>query len=104
MCGIADNRLELQQRLKLHAPNVYFQPPSDVAMVYPAIVYRKTSPDVVHANDSIYRVTEEYAITVIDPNPDSKIADNIMASFRYCSINDRFVIDRLHHTILKLYF
>lgn len=98
------SRLELHNELLKFLPNVYFQPPSNVQIVYPCIVYNKTRKNKYLANDSIYLNTQEYRITVIDRNPDSIIADAMETSFQYCSIDQYYTKDNLNHTILTLYY
>ena len=98
-----NKRLLLHQRLFVFANNLYFQPPSNVSMKYPCIVYEKATPDKRNANDRTYISSEEYQITVIERDPDSTTADDIVAVLPYSAISNRFVTDNLYHTIIKLY-
>lgn len=97
-------RLELHNELLQFLPNVYFQTPSNVQMVYPCIVYTKTGRNRHFASDVVYLSQQGYNITVIDKNPDSVIADRIESHFQYCGIEQYFVTDNLHHTTLSLYY
>lgn len=99
-----ESRLKLQDELKQFLPNVYFQPPSDIRLVFPCITYSKTSKDTKKANNDTYKSAQEYQITVIELDPDSDLADRIVAYFQYATFGSYFVVDRLHQTTIKLYF
>jgi len=98
------SRLELHDELLKFMPKVYFQPPSNIQMVYPCIVYNKTSKMRHFASDVVYLSQQEYQITVIERDPDSTIADKIETHFQHCGINQYFVTDNLYHTTIKLYY
>lgn len=97
-------RLELHAELLKFIPNVYFQPPSNIKMVYPCIVYNKTGRNRHFGNDVIYMSQQGYRITVIESNPDSEVAINIEEHFKHCGIEQHFTRDNLNHTTLLLYY
>lgn len=98
------SRLELHDELLTFLPNVYFQPPANIKMLYPCIIYNKTGKNRHFADDVIYLSQQGYDITVIDANPDSTVADNIESHFQYCVINQYYTADNLNHTKLSLYY
>lgn len=98
-------RLDLQSLLEfiLGSSNVYFQPPNNVHMQYPSIVYQRDQYDVKHADDKVYRRQTRYQVTVIDRNPDSPIPDRI-ADLPLCSFDRFFIADNLNHSVYNLFF
>lgn len=96
-------RLELQALLKEIVDNVYFQPPPNVRLVYPCIVYARDNADVSYADNKPYRRTKSYTVTVIDRNPDSDIPDQV-AALPLCSHNRFFTSNDLNHDVYTLYF
>jgi hypothetical protein len=98
------SRLDLHAELVKFLPNVYFQPPSNITISYPCIVYAKTGKNRHFADDVIYLSQQGYQITVIDKNPDSTVADSIESHFQSCAINRYYVVDNLNHTTLNLYY
>lgn len=98
------SRLELHSELLKFLPNVYFQPPSNIQMVYPCIVYSKNDNHRRYAGDNIYRNLQGYQLMVIDRNPDSNVADEIEKSFQHCSISRYYIVDNLNHTTLNLFY
>lgn len=99
------SRLELQTFLEelLGSDNVYFQPPSTVHMKYPAIVYDRSNIENVFANNSVYKQTLSYEITVIDKNPDSEIVTKI-SNLPLCRFNRHYKVDNLNHDVFVLYY
>jgi hypothetical protein len=97
-------RRNLQTLLEtMGAMVVYFQPPSDVQMQYPCIVYQRYQADVKSADNIPYRYTKRYQVTVIDPNPESDIPDKVKA-LPMCLYNRFFKADNLNHDVFDLYF
>lgn len=99
-----NKRLQLHSELLKFLPNVYFQPPANIKMIYPCIVYTKTGKNRHFADDVIYLSQQGYNITVIEPNPDSDVADSIEEHFQSCVISQYYTADNLNHTILSLYY
>ena len=99
------SRLELQSFLEglMGSRNVYYQPPPTLQMKYPAIVYSRTSGDTTFADNIPYRFMHRYQITLIDPDPDSKILDRI-AQLPYCVMDRHYVADNLNHDSFQLYY
>lgn len=98
------NRLELHSELLTLCPNVYFQPPSNVIMKYPCIVYTKSDKQRLYGSDVIHFSKQVYKVSVIDRNPDSDTADVMEKKFQYCSIDQYFTVDNLNHTVLTLHY
>lgn len=98
-------RLDLQAYFEfiLGSDNVYFQPPPNVQMEYPAIVYNRDYAESEFADGIPYRVTKRYSVTVIDRDPDSEIPDKIL-SMPQCRFNRHFKANNLNHDIFSLYF
>lgn len=99
------SRLELHEKLveTLGSRNVYFQPPSNLKLKYPAIVYQRNSTDTKDADDIRYHVDIEYMITVIDPDPDSEVVDRMM-NFPRSRYVRNYVADNLNHDVFTLYY
>lgn len=96
-------RLELQTLLETIAANVYFQPPANVQMKFPCIVYKRDSADTMFAGNKPYRYTKRYMVTVIDRDPDSDIPDKV-AALPQCLFNRNYAANGLHHDVFNLYF
>jgi hypothetical protein len=103
---VITRRGELQDKLEavLGSPNVYFQPPASLQMRYPCIVYKRDNTRTIFADNSTYKNTKRYLVTVIDADPDSKVHEKLLETFPLCS-NDRFfTADDLNHDVFNLFF
>lgn len=96
-------RLDLQTLLETIADNVYFQPPTNVQLVYPCIIYERDYADTKFADDKPYKHTVRYMITVIDRDPDSLILAQI-AALPMCVFNRYYSADNLNHNVYQIFF
>ena len=96
-------RLELQTLLEEIVDHVYFQPPENIQLVYPCIVYSRDSAHTDFADDVPYSFTQRYQVTVIDRDPDSAIPAMVAALPR-ASYNRFFAAENLNHDVFSLYF
>ena len=99
----SQKRLDLHAILEGFAGNVYFQPPSNVQMTYPCIVYALDTEKTEFADNSPYRRTKRYKVTYIDRDPDTLVPDDI-AQLPLCVLNRPFTAGNLHHYVFNLYF
>jgi hypothetical protein len=83
--------------------NVYFQPPPNVVMTYPAVVYNRDYLSSHHADNIPYNRRTRYQITVIDRDPDSLIPDMI-AALPMTIFDRHFTTDNLNHDVYNTYF
>ena len=99
------SRLALNAKLVsiLGSENVYFQPPANLLMRYPCIVYERDRLDTKFADNNPFSHTKRYQVTVIDKNPDSETPDKI-AKLQMCLFDRHFVSDNLNHDVFILYF
>lgn len=99
------NRVELQHILEdiLGSRNVYYEPPSNVRMKYPAIVYTRKRIDNLSADNSVFKQDTSYELTVIDQNPDSRIVYDI-SLLPKCRHISHFEQENLCHDTFTLYF
>ena len=100
-----DRRLKLQKILEtiLGSRNVYYQPPDNIHMNYPAIKYHKNIKDVSHADDIKYKMCDSYTITVIDKNPDNQVIYEIL-KLPYSSYDRNYISNNLEHDVITLYY
>lgn len=82
----------------------YFQPPADLEIAYPCIIYNYTNDDEDFADDVSYRTSKRYTVTVIDEDPDSKIPTILKNSFSYCTSDRNFALDGLNHFVYTLFY
>jgi hypothetical protein len=96
-------RLELHQLLETFTDNVYFQPPENVKLEYPCIIYHRDFADTKFADDKPYANKTRYMITVIDRDPDSEIPSKV-AAMPMSLFNRFYTADNLNHDVFNVYF
>lgn len=97
------SRDDLHEILEKACDNVYFQPPAELEMEFPAIVYQRDPASAQYADNVPYRYTKRYQITVIDRDPDSPIPD-VIGLMPMCTHNRFFVANNLNHDVFTLFF
>lgn len=96
-------RDDLQTLLETIAPHVYFQPPIDLNIEYPCIIYALEARKSEFADNKPYHNTKRYAVTIIDRDPDSEIPDQV-AGLPMNTFNRFFTANGLNHHVYDLYF
>lgn len=97
-----DKRLELDALLRKvmkdisGVENVYFQPPENLRIQYPAIIYERGDIQNRPADDMAYSQHTFYEVTVVDKNPDSLLVYAV-ASLPRCKFGRHFKSDNLNH-------
>ena len=99
------SRTELQTELetKLGSRNVYFQPPENFKMKYPAIVYKRNPITNRHADNGVFSQAQGYTLTLISPNPLEPCIEKLsrMPTCRHAS---SYVADNLYHDVFEIYY
>lgn len=98
-------RLDLQNLLidLLESNNVYFQPPPNVKLSYPCIIYSRNDKSINYSNNIPYKHKTSYQIIVVDMDPDSTIHEKV-AMLPLCSYVRFYTADNLNHDVYNLYF
>ena len=98
-------RTDLQKLLEsiLDSRNVYYQPPNNLDMKYPAIVYEREDIKNGFANNKVYTQGTVYSVTVIDEDPDSEIVEKVSKLPR-CRFDRHYTADNLNHDIFTLFY
>lgn len=98
-------RVALQAVLEsvLGSQYVYFQPPPNVQMVYPCIVYKRDNADTSFAGDRPYRYEQRYQVTFISRDPD-ELTPLKIAALPQCVNVRHYTVKNLNHDVFTLYF
>lgn len=101
-----------QRRQELHAKfykvkglkKVYFQPPEDVHMVFPCIVYKLDGGSTKYADNNPYNFRRAYQVTAIYQEHDSDIPDQLAMLLPMIRFDRTFVTDNLYHATFTIYY
>ena len=81
----------------------YFQPPDEIYLTYPCIVYDLANENVNYANNARYNTMKRYEITVMDEDPDSEIPEKV-GNLPYASFVRHYSQENLHHFVYEIFF
>ena len=104
----------MDRRLKLHEllagilgdeSRVYFQPPENLYMQYPCIVYRRVSSHTNYGDDKPFFKMKRYEVTYIfdDPDDPEDVLEKL-TDLRLSIFDRQFVVDDLYNATIILYF
>lgn len=95
---------QLQSLLEglLGSEEVYFQPPDNVEMAYPAIVYNLDFENAQHADNRPYARKMRWIVTVISRDPMEPVRE-LIADLPLCSFERAFPADGLNHQVFTLF-
>jgi hypothetical protein len=96
-------RLQLHELLESFVDNVYFQPPTNITLEYPCIIYKRDYAETEFADNAPYNHVIRYMVTVIDRDPDSDIPGKV-ASMPLCLFNRFYTVDNLNHDVYRVFF
>lgn len=97
-------RDEFHIRLQSIAPHyrIYFQPPSDIKMAYPAIVYELDRVVKKRADNRSYLQNRRYQVKLITKNPDDPVFD-ALASLVHSEFERHYTLESLNHFVFNIY-
>lgn len=97
-------RLKLHERLVeiLGTNHVYFQPPENIKLEYPSIVYSRKQISNRFADNLVYKQNFTYQIIVIDYDPDSAITAKL-STIPNCEYRNSYESDGLNHDVFNYY-
>jgi hypothetical protein len=83
---------------------VYFQPPPNLQVVEPCIVYHRDNADTKFADNTSYRFTQRYTVIYIDRAPDREDILAEIASLPMCLYQRWYTANNLNHDAFVVYF
>lgn len=87
----------------LGSDNCYYSPPDDMEMEYPCIIYQPSILGTAFADNRRYIKRNQYQITIVDEDPDSKIAEKVL-ELPSAYFDTFYTAENLNHWQLSLYF
>lgn len=100
-----NNRIKLQAELEkiLGSRNVYFQPPKNIQMSYPCIVYKRIKFHNQFADSLVYNQQDRYEIVSITKDPESPVTRKL-SLFKTIYHDRQYVADGYYHDVFTLYY
>jgi hypothetical protein len=87
----------------LGSSNVYFQPPENVKLTYPCIIYVRDDIQVLRASNVLHKISKKYTITLIGNDVDTDLPERLL-ELETVSFDRRYIKDGLVHDVLSLFY
>ena len=81
---------------------VYFQPPENLKIEYPAVVFHLSKIEIDHASDAPYKGAMEYSVTLITKDPEPDVINEIL-KIPYSSLDTTYISDGMNHFVFTVY-
>ena len=98
---------QLQEVLQeIMGPNnrVYYQPPENIKLTYPCIVYERSNALTTYADNNPYRKTKRYAVTLMSRTADNDQYVDKLLDLPMCTFDREFKTDGIVHSVFNIYF
>lgn len=99
-------RVDIQEKFKflLGSNNVYYQPPANLKMKYPAIVYSLDGLDVKHFDNKRLINKNCFSVTHIYRNESENLVETMLKNFEYISFDNRSIVDGIYNDHYTIYW
>ena len=81
---------------------VYFQPPENLKIGYPAVIFHLSKVKLDHADDVPYKGAREYSVTLITNEPEPEVLDEIL-KIPYTTLDTTYISDGMNHFVFTTY-
>ena len=99
-------RVDIQEKFKflLGSNNVYYQPPANLKMKYPAIVYSLDGLDVKRFDNTRLINKNCFSVTHIYRNESENLVETMLTNFEYISFDNRSIVDGIYNDHYTIYW
>lgn len=98
-----DLKTRLEELLKNDGITLYFQPPANMKMKYPCIVYEVSDVEINFANDSSYVNYVSYQLMLITKSPDEQITAKLLKNVPFIRFDRTYISNNLYHYVFACY-
>lgn len=84
-------------------PNVYFTPPEDQVLKYPACVVVREDFNLRKANNKPYMTSMGYKVTYMSRDSSDDMFVKFMSLFRFVSFRAEYKVSGLYHKVFVIY-
>lgn len=86
-------------------PNkVYYQPPENLKISYPCIVFENSNALTQYADNKPYNATKRYTVTLMCKTADNDLYKDQLLMLPMCTFDREFKTDGIVHTVFNIYY
>lgn len=83
---------------------VYFQPPENLKLSYPCVVFDRTNALTNYADNKPYHITKRYTVTLICKTADNEELLDKLLTFPMSTYDRQFINDNLIHDVFSIFY
>lgn len=95
---------QVLQELMGEGTKVYFQPPENLKLKYPCVVFERTNALANYADNLPYQITKRYTVTLICKTSDNDELLDKLLTFPMSTYDRQFINDNLVHDVFTIYY
>ena len=84
-------------------PNVYFTPPENIQLKYPACIVTREDLDVMKANNKPYITRMSYKLVYISKSESDEVFEKIASTYDYADFRTEYKVNGLYHKVFVIY-
>lgn len=101
------SRVDLHKKLtsvmSSEGVKLYFQPPTNITMDYPCIVYDVKDIDTEYADGTPYFVNVAYQLMLITKQPDEAMTTKLLMNVPFIRFDRSYISNNLYHYVFTCY-
>lgn len=82
----------------------YYQPPENLKLKYPCIVFERSNSRIRHANNLPYQITKRYTATLITKDADNDLYLDRLLMLPMCRHDRHMIREGLVHEYFDIYY
>ncbi len=83
---------------------VYYQPPENLKLKYPCVVFELSNALTRYATNNPYLVTKRYTVTLMTKTSDNHDMVDKILMLPMCTFDRQFISDLIVHDVFTIYF
>lgn len=83
---------------------VYYQPPENLKISYPCIVFENSNALTQYADNKPYTATKRYSVTLMSKTADNDLYKDKLLMLPMCTFDREFKTDGVVNTVFNMYF
>lgn len=98
-----DRKIVLEKIKDKITPNVYFTPPDNIQLKFPACVVTREDFEVKKANNNPYFSSMGYKLVYMSREEADDIFIKVSSAFKYSSFRTEYKVNGLYHKVFVVY-
>ena len=95
---------EMLQELMGENVKVWYQPPENLKLKYPCIIFGISNALIEYADNNPYQIHKRYTVTLMTRTADNHEMLDKLLNLPLCTFDREFINDDIVHDVFTLYF